>query len=69
MLGLSGGVVLLSILAGAFMLITSAGEPKQVQEAQEMITAAIIGLLFIIFSILILQFVGVSILHIPGFGT
>lgn len=66
-LGLSGGVVLLSILAGAFMLATSAGEPKKIQEAQEMISAAVIGLLFVIFSAIILRFIGVSILHIPGF--
>lgn len=68
-LGLSGGVVLLSILAGAFMFATSAGEPKRVQEAQEMVTATIVGLLFIIFSVIILQFFGISILHLPGFGT
>lgn len=66
-LGLSGGVVLLSILVGAFMLATSAGEPKKVQEAQEIISAAIIGLLFVIFSAIILQFIGASILHVPGF--
>lgn len=68
-LGLSGGIVLLSILAGALMLATSAGEPKKVQQAQEMISSAVMGLLFVVFSIVILQFVGVSILHIPGFGT
>ena len=41
---------------------------KGIKEAKEMITSAIVGSLFIIFSITILQFIGVSILHIPGFG-
>ena len=65
---MSGAIVLIMILAGAFMLSTSQGDPKKTQDAKELITSAIIGLLFIIFSITILQFVGVSILRIPGFG-
>lgn len=68
-LGLSGGFVVLAILAGSFMFATSAGETKKVQEAQEMITAAIVGLLFVIFSVIILQFIGVNLLQLPGFGT
>ncbi len=68
-LGLSGGVVVLMVLAGAFTLATSAGNPKQVEEAQQMISAAVIGLLFVIFSVIILRFIGISVLHIPGLGT
>ena len=64
----AGAVVLIMILAGSFMLSTSQGDPKKVQEAKEMITSAIIGLLFVIFSITLLQFIGVSIIKIPGFG-
>jgi hypothetical protein len=67
-LAISGGVVVLTILAGAFMFATSSGNTKQVEEAQQMISSAIIGLLFVIFSVIILQFIGVSLLHIPGFG-
>lgn len=68
-LGMAGGVVVLSVLAGAFMLTTSSGEPKKVQEAQELISSAIIGLLFVVFSVIILQFIGVQILRLPGFGS
>lgn len=68
-LGMAGGIVVLSVLAGAFMLATSAGNPKQVEEAQQLISSAIIGLLFVVFSVIILQFIGVQILHIPGFGS
>ncbi len=67
-LGLSGGVVLIMILVGSAMLSVSQGDPNKTKEAQEIITAAIIGLIFVIFSITILQFIGVSILKIPGFG-
>ncbi len=68
-LGISGGFVLLTILYGAFLLTTSSGNPKRVQEGQEMISSAVMGLFFVIFSVIILQFIGVSLLRIPGFGT
>lgn len=68
-LGISGGFVLLSILYGAFLITTSSGDIKRVQEGQEMVTSAVMGLLFVIFSIIILRFIGVSLLQIPGFGT
>jgi len=29
----------------------------------------VMGILFIIFSVTILQFIGVTVLHIPGFGS
>jgi hypothetical protein len=65
---IAGAIVLIMILVGAFMLSTSQGDPKKTQEAKELITSAIIGLLFIVFSVTILQFIGVSIIRIPGFG-
>ncbi len=65
---ISGGVVLLTILAGSFILSTSAGDPKKTTEAKELISSAIIGLVFVIFSVSILQLIGVQILQIPGFG-
>ncbi len=67
-LGIAGGVALLMILAGAFMFTTSQGDPKRASEARELITSAVLGLVFIIFSVTLLQFIGVTVLHIPGFG-
>lgn len=67
-LGLGGGVVLIMILVGAAMLSVSQGDPNKTKEAQEIITSAVIGLVFVIFSVTILQFIGVSVLRIPGFG-
>lgn len=67
-LTIGGAIVLIMILVGSFMLSVSQGDPNKTKEAKEMITSAIIGLLFVIFSITILQFIGVNILHIPGFG-
>ncbi len=67
-LGIGGGVALIMIIAGGFMLTISQGNPQKTNEAKEMITSAIIGLLFVIFSVVILQFIGVTIFRIPGFG-
>lgn len=68
-LGMGGGVALIMTLAGGFILATSQGEPQKANQAKEMITNSVIGLLFVIFSVVILQFIGVKILNIPGFGS
>ncbi len=67
LLGLSGGVAILLVIAAGYQMITSQGNPEKVKEARERLTAAIVGLIFIIFSVVILQFIGVDILQIPGF--
>lgn len=67
-LGIAGGAVVLMTLAGAFLMSTSRGNPTQVDEAKSLITSAIAGIFFLIFSVSILQFIGVRILQLPGFG-
>ena len=67
-LSIAGVVALGLIIASGYRLMISQGNPEQVKGAREQLTAAIIGLLFIIFSLVILQIIGVNILKIPGFG-
>jgi hypothetical protein len=67
-LSLAGVVALGLIIASGYRLMISQGNPEQVKGAREQLTAAIIGLLFIIFSLVILQIIGVNILKIPGFS-
>lgn len=66
LLGLSGGVAILLIIAAGFEMVTSQGNPEKVKAARERLTSAIVGLLFTIFSVAILQYIGYNILHIPG---
>lgn len=66
-LGVSGGIALLLMIFGVFQMMASAGNAETLKAGQERFYSAIIGLLFIIFSILLLQIIGVSILNIPGF--
>lgn len=67
-LGVGGGLALISILAGAFMFSTSQGDATKLKEAKGLITASVAGLLFMIFSAIILNFIGVEIFKIPGLG-
>jgi hypothetical protein len=67
-LSIAGVVALGLIIASGYRLMVSQGNPEQVKNAREQLTAAIIGLLFIIFSLVILQIISANILKIPGFG-
>lgn len=66
--GISGGLAFLMMLLGAFQMLTSAGNPETLSAGRDRLTSAVIGLLFVIFAILLLQIIGVDILKIPGFG-
>lgn len=67
-IGLVGGISLLRILAASLVFVTSQGDVKKVSDAKEMITSSVIGIIVVIFSVTILQFIGSDILKIPGFG-
>lgn len=67
-IGISGGLAFLMMLLGAFQMLTSAGNPETLSAGRDRLTSAVIGLLFVIFAILLLQIIGVDILQIPGFG-
>jgi hypothetical protein len=63
-----GGIAAIVFLIQAgYTLMTSAGNKEKVGAAREQITAAVMGLIFIILSIAILEFIGIDILQIPGF--
>jgi hypothetical protein len=66
-LGLAGGIALILIILAGYRYMTSQGNPEAVKAANEQLTAAIVGLLFIIFSFVILRTIGVDILKIPSF--
>ncbi|MFC1649624.1 hypothetical protein ACFL2C_02870 [Patescibacteria group bacterium] len=65
-LSLAGGVAILLIIFASYMIKTSAGDPRRLQSAKELLTAAMAGLILVILSIFILRVVSVDILRIPG---
>jgi hypothetical protein len=64
--GLGGGIALLLILVGTFIITTSAGIPDKIKAGQSIITSAITGLIFIILSFFIMNMIGVRIIQLPG---
>jgi len=63
-IGLAGGIALILMVIGSIRVLTSSGDQQRLAGGRDMIIAAIAGLLFLIFSVLILKFIGVEI-----FGT
>ncbi len=67
-LSISGGIALILIIISGYRVLASQGNPEALKGAREQLTAAIVGLLFVIFALVILQIIGYDILRIPGFG-
>jgi len=67
-LALAGTAAFLILIYAGYIYMTSAGDKTKVQAARDTITSAIAGLLFLIFSITILEIIGIDILALPGFG-
>lgn len=55
-----GFIAFMMIVYSGFQITTAAGDPKRVQAAQQTLVSAISGLLLIIFSIILLNFVGLN---------
>jgi len=68
-IGVGGGIAFLLIVYSAFMIMTSQGNPERLKAGQELLTSAIAGLIMLIFSVFILEVIGVDILKLPEFGT
>lgn len=66
--GFAGGIALLLLLVGGVQFVTSSGDPDSLDEAKTKITAALSGLFFILFSVMVLRIIGVDILGLPGFN-
>ncbi|MCR4264062.1 MAG: hypothetical protein NUV98_05100 [Candidatus Roizmanbacteria bacterium] len=63
----AGGIIFVILLYGSFLVLTSAGDPVQLTKGKSLIRSGIVSLLLILFSVLILRFIGVTLLQIPGF--
>lgn len=64
--GISGGIAFLAVLAGSGIVLTSTGSPERLQTGKDIIVSSLFGILLILFSVFLLNFVGYDILRIPG---
>ena len=67
-IGIGGGIAFLLMIWGGFQVITAAGDPDRLNAGKEVITSAIAGLLLIIFSLFLLELIGVDILGLKEVG-
>jgi len=67
-IGIGGGIAFLLMIWGGFQVITAAGNPDRLNAGKEIITSAIAGLLIIIFSLFLLELIGVDILGLEEVG-
>lgn len=67
LMSISGGIALILIISSGYQIMTSQGDPEKIKAGRERFISAIVGLLFLIFSLVILEIIGVNILRIPGF--
>jgi hypothetical protein len=65
--GFAGGIALLLMISGSYQMVASQGNPDAIKKGREQFVSAVVGLLFIIFSVTLLRIIGVDILQIPGF--
>ncbi|OGM15034.1 hypothetical protein A3D84_02075 [Candidatus Woesebacteria bacterium RIFCSPHIGHO2_02_FULL_42_20] len=57
-----GGIAFLLIIFGGFKVMTSQNDPERLQSGKNVISAAVIGLAFVLFSVIILKVIGVDVL-------
>ena len=67
LLSMGGGWAVYLIITAGYQLMFSSGNPEGVKEAQEKITSAIVGLIFMVLSLVILKVIGVDIFALPTF--
>lgn len=67
-LSLIGGVGLLFIIYGGYIILTSQGQPEMLNKGKSYIFYAIAGILLAVFGFVFVQLVLIDLLHIPGFS-
>lgn len=66
-LGLIGGVAVLFIIYGGYIVLSSQGNPDNLNKGKSYIMYSIIGLLLAVFGFIFVQVIAVDVLKIPGF--
>jgi hypothetical protein len=67
-IAIGGGIAFLLMIYAAFLIMTSQANPQKLQAGKELMTAAIVGLLMLVFSLFIIRFVIGTTLGLPVVG-
>ena len=64
----AGGIAFLYLIYGSFIIATSQANPEKLNYGKRVVYGAIVGLIFTLGSIFIINLIASGILKIPGFG-
>lgn len=67
-LGMIGGLSIIFIIIGGYIMLTSQGNPLRLRNGKTYIFYAVFGLLLAIFGYVFIEVIAVDILRIPGFA-
>jgi hypothetical protein len=67
-ISIGSGIGFLMLIYGSWKTMMSKGNPDAINEGKEIITSAVAGLVFIVFSVTIMQVIGLDILGLNRFG-
>lgn len=63
-----GGVAVLYLIYGAFVLMTSQNDPERINQGKRIVFAAIVGVIFCVGSVFLVNLIAGTVLKLPGFG-
>jgi len=63
-----GGVALLYLIYGAFIILTSQANPERLSYGKNVVWGAVVGLIFSLSSVFIINLIASGVLKIPGFN-
>ncbi len=69
MFSIIGGVALLFIIYGAFVILTSQNSPERLNYGKQLVYGAIIGVIFSFSAVFIINLLASGVLKIPGFSS
>lgn len=64
-----GGIAFLTIIYGSFVIITSQANPERLNYGKKIVFGAIVGVIFAISSVFLINLLATGILRIPGFSS
>lgn len=67
LISVSGAIALILIMRAGYRIMTARGNQEGIQQGREQLVAAIVGLMFLVFSFIFLQVLTVDLLKIPTF--
>ncbi len=63
-----GAIAFLYLIYGAFLILTSRADPERLNQGKGVVYGALIGLIFSLMSVFLVNLIGNGVLRIPGFS-